>query len=86
MPERIPFDEFLRMLSDPDVPDIEIAKYLDPNSGRGGLNMAFDINPELVEPDRSESAMTFGNWGCRRRRRDPDGVRRGACRDGGGDQ
>lgn len=70
MPKKISFDEFLRLLRNPDVSDREIAKYLDPNSGRGGFNVSFNINPELVEPDRSESAMTFGNWWCRRRRRD----------------
>lgn len=69
MSERLSFDDFLRLLDNPDVPDSEIAKYLDRSSGRGGLNIAFDVNTDLVEPDRSESAMRFGNWWCRRRRR-----------------
>ena len=63
--------EFEALLNDPDVPDSQIAKYLRRKPGTGGFNIAFEPDPDLVEPDRAEAAMvmTIGNGWCRRRRR-----------------
>lgn len=74
MTKKLSRREFEALINDPDVPDEEIAKYLIRTSTRGGLNIEFELNPELVElapADRAEGAMamTFGNWFCRRRRR-----------------
>ncbi len=69
MPKKITHAEFQAMLEDLDVPDNQIADYLVPAGDGGGLNPEFLPNPEMVERDRAESAMTIGNGVSRRRRR-----------------
>lgn len=69
MPKRLSHLEFLKMLEDPHVEDEQIAEYLQPIPGRGGFSPTFEPNPDLVEPDRFESAITAGNWLARQRRR-----------------
>ncbi len=69
-PNKISVVEFRAMLEDPEVPDERIAAYLKTAKGpKSGLNPVFGPDPELVEPDRFEDALTIGNWWCRRRRR-----------------
>ena len=70
MARKITFEEFKRMLEDPEVPDSEIRKYLRaaPESS-GAFAPQFQPDPEKVEADPFESALTIGNSLSRWRRR-----------------
>ncbi len=59
MSERLSFDDFLRMLDNPDIPDSEFAKFLDKSSSRGGFNISFDVNPEQVEAVFSKAKLPY---------------------------
>ena len=69
MPGKLSYDEFQKMLEDPECSDERIARYLKVKDGSGAFNPEFEADPELVEAPRFESAMTIGNWVCRQRRR-----------------
>jgi N-acetylmuramoyl-L-alanine amidase len=72
MPEKIGYDDYLKMVRDPDTPDEEIAAYSVVVRGESAFAPELRPNPELVtlteDEKELESAMQIGNGLARFRR------------------
>ena len=67
---KITYNEYLKLLDDPDVPLERLRKYVVPTKDSfGGFDPQLVHNPDLVENPTDESALSIGNGWSRRRRR-----------------